>query len=420
MISTFRRWLIMGILSFSGGIIFALPFLQEIYYIPLAEALELNNTQVGSLMSVFGITAMLSYFPGGWLADRVSPRKLITLSLLSTGVLGFYFSTFPSYQISLAIHAFWGVSITFLFWGAMIRITRNWAPAAEQGRAFGILEAGRGLGEVLPAMATLAVFAVLGSGEQGLAMVVIQYSGVFVLLGIVAWFVLEDRVDRSDGADEKPKVGLKEVIQVLKMPVVWLISIVILTGYCAYWGLFRYTPLATDVFALSVTIGATIAVGKMWFKVFIPLISGYLGDKFGIAKAVAWLFFILILNYVFIAFLPGKVSLVPLMFASLALGSIAVYAMRGIYFALLEEGHIPMAVTATAAGVISAVGFTPDIFMPLLGGVLLDNYPGELGYRYFFLTTAAICCIGLVATLIIYFKIVKKSPVASQCRRLSL
>ena len=414
MISTFRRWLIMGILSFSGGIIFALPFLQEIYYIPLAEALELNNTQVGSLMSVFGITAMLSYFPGGWLADRVSPRKLITSSLLSTGVAGFYFSTFPSYEISLAIHAFWGVSITFLFWGAMIRVTRNWAPAEEQGRAFGILEAGRGLGEVLPAMATLAVFAILGSGEQGLAMVVIQYSGVFVLLGIVAWFVLEDRVDRSDGADEKPKVGLKEVIQVLKMPVVWLISIVILTGYCAYWGLFRYTPLATDVFALSVTIGATIAVGKMWFKVFIPLISGYLGDKFGIAKAVAWLFFILILNYVFIAFLPGKVSLVPLMFASLALGSIAVYAMRGIYFALLEEGHIPMAVTATAAGVISAVGFTPDIFMPLLGGVLLDKFPGALGYRYFFLTTAAICLVGLVASMIIYFKIVKRQTVDTQ------
>jgi len=412
--SNIRHWLIMIVLSFSGGIIFALPFLQEIYYIPLAEALVLNNTQVGSLMSIFGATAMLSYFPGGWLADRVSPRKLIAMSLLSTGVAGFYFSTFPSYEISLAIHAFWGVSITFLFWGAMIRVTRNWAPAEEQGRAFGILEAGRGLGEVLPSMATLAVFAFLGSGQQGLAMVVIQYSGVFVVLAVVAWFVLEDTVDRGDDSDKKAKVGLKEIIQVLKMPIVWLISIVILTGYCAYWGLFRYTPLATDVFALSVTIGATIAVGKMWFKVFIPLVSGYLGDRFGIAKSVAWLFLILFLNYIFIAFLPGKASLVPLMFASLALGSIAVYAMRGIYFALLEEGHIPMAVTATAAGVISAVGFTPDIFMPLLGGVLLDNFPGALGYRYFFLITAAICLVGLVATMIIYFKIVKKTPVDSQ------
>ncbi len=406
--STARHWVIMGVLSFSGGIVFMLPFLQEVYYIPIAQALDLSNTQVGSLMSVFGTTSMLSYFPGGWLADRVSPRKLITVSLLSTGVAGFYFSTFPSYEISLAIHAIWGVSITFLFWGAMIRVTRNWAPPEEQGRAFGILEAGRGLGEVLPAMAFLAVFAALGSGERGLSMVIIQYSAALLLLGIVTWFVLEDSIDRDQVTEEKPKVGVDEVIHVLKMPVVWLISIVILTGYCAYWGLFRYTSLATDVFALSVTIGATISVGKMWVKTVVPPIAGFVGDQFGIARSVAWLFVILIANYLFIALLPGKAAYAPLMFLSLAIGSLAVYGMRGIYFALLEEGDVPLAVTATAAGIISAIGFTPDIFMPLLGGVLLDNFSGAAGYRYFFLTTAGICGVGLAATLIIYFKIVNK------------
>jgi MFS family permease len=46
--------------------------------------------------------------------------------------------------------------------------------------------------------------------------------------------------------------------------------------------------------------------------------------------------------------------------------------------------------------------------MPLLGGILLDNFPGAAGYRYFFLTTAAICGLGLVASLLIYLKIVKK------------
>lgn len=406
--STIRRWLIMGVLSFSGGIIFMLPFLQEPFYKPLAQALALNNTEVGSLMSIFGVTSMISYFPGGWLADRVSPRKLITLSLLSTGIAGLYFSTFPSYQISLAIHAFWGVSVTFLFWGAMIRITRNWAPPEQQGRAFGILEGGRGLGEVIPATVFLGVFAVLGSNDAALSMVVLQYSVVFLLFAIVSWFVLEDSVGRDPEADQNQKVGVAEVIAVLKMPVVWLIAIVILTGYCAYWGLFRYTPLATDIFALSVTIGAMIAIGKMWFKVLAPLVSGFIGDRFGISKSVAWLFVVLIVNFVFIAYLPGKSGFVPVMFGSLAVGSIAVFGMRGIYFALLEEGRVPLGVTATAAGVISAIAFTPDIFMPLLGGMLIDNYPGAAGYRYFFLATAAICAVGLIVSLVIYIKIVKK------------
>ena len=146
-------WLVMVVLSASGGVIFLLPFLQEVYYKPLMAALEIDNTRVGSLMSAFGVTAMLSYFPGGWLADRVSPRKLLSLSLLSTGATGLYFATFPAYVISLALYAFWGVSITLLFWGAMIRVTRGWAPASEQGKAFGILETGRGLSEGLTSAA---------------------------------------------------------------------------------------------------------------------------------------------------------------------------------------------------------------------------------------------------------------------------
>jgi len=46
--------------------------------------------------------------------------------------------------------------------------------------------------------------------------------------------------------------------------------------------------------------------------------------------------------------------------------------------------------------------------MPLLGGVLLDTYPGATGYRYFFLTTAAICAVGFAASLLIYNKYVKR------------
>ena len=397
----------MIVMSISGGIVFLLPFLQEVYYLPLAEALNLNNTQVGSLVSVFGVTSLLSYFPGGWLADRVSPRKLITTSLLSTGIAGLYFATFPSYEVSLAIHAFWGMSITFLFWGAMIRVTRNWAPPEEQGKAFGILETGRGLGEVLTSIAFLAVFAALGSTDQALQMVVIQFSVLILTLGVLAWFVLEDTVAGADDSAERTRIGLNEIISVLKMPVVWLIATVILTGYCAYWGLFRFTSYATDIFALSVTIGAAISVGKMWLKPLAALIAGFIGDRFGIAKSVGWLFVVLIVSYVVVAVLPGNSALVPVMVAIVAIASLAVFAMRGIYFALLEEGGVPLAVTGTATGIISTIGYTPDIFMPLLGGVLLDNFPGAEGYRYFFFVTAAFCAVGLVASLVIYLKIVK-------------
>lgn len=405
--SVVRHWLIMTVLSLTGGVIFMLPFLQEVYYIPLAQALSLNNTEVGSLMSVFGISSLMVYFPGGWLADRVSPKKLITISLLTTGAIGLYFATFPSYEISLYIHAVWGVTITLLFWGAMIRMTRNWAPPEEQGRAFGILETGRGLGEVLSSAGFLAVFAVLGSGDPALSSVITSFSVLILLLGVVAWFTLEDTVDEMEFAGEKAKVGLHEIISVLKMPVIWLISTVIFTGYCAYWGTYRFTSYSTDIFMLSVTIGAAIGVGKMWLKPVAALVAGFIADKFGISRSITCLFAVLIASFLIFAILPGNSAMLAMMLANVAVASLAVFAMRGIYFALLEEGGIPLAVTGTAAGIVSAVGYTPDIFMPLLGGVLLDTFPGVLGYRYFFLTVAGICAIGLIASLLIYIKYVR-------------
>jgi sugar phosphate permease len=407
--SIVRRWVIMSVLSMSGGIIFLMPFLQEIYTIPLATALQLSYTQVGSLMSAFGVTAMICYFPGGWLADRVSPRKLISLSLITTGAAGLYFSTFPSYKISLVIHALWGVTITLLFWGAMIRVTRNWAPAEQQGRAFGILESGRGISEVLTMLALVKLFDYLGSGDSALSMVLVQCASLTILLGVIAWFSLEDSVDRDGNEAEKRSVGLSQILGVLRLPAVWLISIVIFTGYCAYWGTFSFTPYASEVLGLSVTIGATIGAAKNFFKPAAALVAGFVSDRLGISRSVSLLFLTLIAGFGVFAMLPGRTELIPVMVVVGVVILLATFAMRGIYFALLEEGGIPLAVTGTATGVVSTIGFTPDIFMPLLGGYLRDSYPGAEGYQYFFLTTAAICGVGLAASLLIYFRLAKTS-----------
>jgi sugar phosphate permease len=229
--STLRRWMIMLCLCLSGGVIYLLPFLREIYYLPMQEALQLTNTQLGVLMSVFGVTAMISYFPGGWLADKVGPKRLITISMISTGLAGLYFATFPSYRICIAVHAFWGVSVTFTFWAALIKATRSWAPSTQQGRAFGILESGRGVAGVVTSAALLALFAKLGSEAFGLSWVIVMFSIMDILIGIMAWFVLEDsKPGPADRPEEGMKIGVQDILKVIKMPVTWLIALIILTA----------------------------------------------------------------------------------------------------------------------------------------------------------------------------------------------
>lgn len=392
-----RDWLVLVVLSASGGVVFLLPFLQEIYYSSLREVLALDNTQVGSLLAVFGATSLLSYFPGGWLADKLPPRLLLSASLLLTGASGLYFATFPPYWIALAIHAFWGFSVTLLFWGAMIRVTRGWGGVTEQGRAFGLLESGRGLTEVLASSALLAAFAALGASEPALRTVIIALSAIIMAFGLLAAIVIRESAPPDAPAGEAP--GFWRVRLVLRLPATWYIAGIIFCSYCAYHGTFRFTPFATDMFGLSVTFAAAIAVGKGWGKPIAAAIAGVIADRVGISRSVSTLLALLALSYLAIALLPGGSLWVLPMLLNLAVIALAVFGLRGIYFALLEESRIPEAVTGTATGVISVIAYTPDIFMPLLGGWLTDRFPGSEGYRYFFLMVAALCALGFFTSI---------------------
>jgi sugar phosphate permease len=113
----------LAVLFCGGAFMYLLPFCKNTYYVPLMEPLHVNNTQLGMMGSAFGITAMLSYLPGGWLADRISARQLMTLALIITGVGGFCLSFYPPYAICLLIHASWGIT-TAIFFGAMDKFRR--------------------------------------------------------------------------------------------------------------------------------------------------------------------------------------------------------------------------------------------------------------------------------------------------------
>jgi sugar phosphate permease len=79
-----------------------------------------------------------------------------------------------------------------------------------------------------------------------------------------------------------------------------------------------------------------------------------------------------------------------------------VYAFRTLYFSAIQEGEIPLQVTGTAVGLISLIGFTPDIFMGPAMGFLIDNSPGELGFQKVFLMLAIFALIGLLASVFFY------------------
>ena len=72
------RYLLMLTLVFAGEIIFGLPFHTARFFRPTwLESFGFTNTELGDVFAVYGVTAMLAYFPGGALADRFSARSAV-------------------------------------------------------------------------------------------------------------------------------------------------------------------------------------------------------------------------------------------------------------------------------------------------------------------------------------------------------
>lgn len=88
-----------------------------------------------------------------------------------------------------------------------------------------------------------------------------------------------------------------------------------------------------------------------------------------------------------------------LLFTVVATTCAAIYGLRGLYFAIFKEAGIPPALTGTAAGIVSVVGYTPDIFIGPINGYLTDTYPGALGHEYFFAVLAGFAVLGFLSTL---------------------
>lgn len=153
-----QRFLFMSGLILAGEAVFALPFHVARFFRPtVLEVFGLTNTELGAAQGVYGVLAMLAYFPGGPFADRFPARKLLAVSLWSTAAGGLYMTTLPGYHGALALWGFFGITTILFFWAALIRATRDWGGSDEQGRAYGLLDGGRGLLAAVLASVAVAV-----------------------------------------------------------------------------------------------------------------------------------------------------------------------------------------------------------------------------------------------------------------------
>jgi nitrate/nitrite transporter NarK len=179
---------------------------------------------------------------------------------------------------------------------------------------------------------------------------------------------------------------------------VWLQALIVVSAYVAYKGFDNYALFAHEQWGMSeVEVGAFTA--KMqWVRPVAAVGAGLLADRLICSRVVVACFVMLLGTDLYFAIATPDPSATWILFANVLVTCAAMFGLRGIYFALFEEASVPTAVTGTAVGLVSVVGYTPDIFVALVAGVLVDRTPGLAGHQHFFWFLAAFAAVGLVAT----------------------
>lgn len=401
-----KKWISFSALMLGAGTIYKLGFLKDAFYVPMQEFMGLSHTQIGVAMSIAGWISTFGFLAAILVVDRISKRIMIPASLLGISVCGLMLSTFPSYGIFLLIYCLLAVLADMLYWPTMLKTVRLLGNEDEQGRMFGILEAGRGLMDTIVAFCALGIFSAFGSSAAGLRAAILFYSIVPGVIAVIAFFLLDP--DQADGAAGKEEPARKEeapkkkdgtILRALKNRDIWLVSLNVFFVYSVYCGLTYFIPFLQAAYALPATlVGVYGIINQYGLKMLGGPVGGFVTDKV-LHSATRYLrvcFLIVTGILVVFACLPHQsIGIMAGMVVTLTISAF-VFSMRAIFFAPMDEVKVPRDITGSAMSIGSFVGYLPGAFMYAVYGAILDRFEGLSGYRIVFFVMALFAVIGFV------------------------
>jgi ACS family glucarate transporter-like MFS transporter len=177
----------------------------------MQKELGLTKIQMGYAFTAFGWAYALFEIPGGWLGDRIGPRRVL-MRVVSMWSIFTVATGWAWNLVSLVVFRFlFGVGEAGCFPNIAKAFT-NWFPVAERVKAQGMLWLSARWGG---AFTPLVVGWMLASGGEGNFGLGLHFKWVFLLFGLcgIVWAVLFFAWFR-DHPEDHPRVNAAEVAEI--------------------------------------------------------------------------------------------------------------------------------------------------------------------------------------------------------------
>lgn len=398
-ISKFTKWMVIAIISSGAYVVYLTYLARYSFYDQVIDGLKISNTQLGVLYGLYGTTATIAYFPGGVLADKIRVKYLATLGFAMSAVLTFWYSTVPSYAELKVIFLLFGLCTTLIFWGIRYKAIRLVSTEENYSTAIGFSYGIVGVVGLVVSFVSIGIFGLFTNATAGFHTVLMFYAAINAIFAVLSFIFIPKFEDEFVG--ERKKFNFSEVVQAFKHPGVWL------TTLCMFFIYTIYTSLAYTVSFLT-AIGAAAAIASIvgtirtyGTSLFSSPIVGGIAEKKTPSRTIVVCTAITGVCLAIMAFAPKSQSLIIPSVILIIVLSFFLNGAYGVTSSMMTETKVPAAIFGSASGILSVIGFVPDMFVSPIAGKWLDTYDTAGAYTRIFAVLAVSAVCALICALLV-------------------
>lgn len=422
-----------------------------------------------TLMTIYGVISLVFYIPGGWIADRVSPRLLFTSSMFFASLLSIWYSfigfnNWINFSQLVVIYTFYALVNSLIFWSGFLKaialldekkyhtklyarseVMRNVIASIVGFICIGLINI-TSINTIFNSIYGVNLFAILMF--YGLVNLVIALLGAIFIPGpwIQKWkqrnikglieykpatwntiIICNDEDMFALARKNYNKLFWEKVVKDLKVSskniYVWLISLVIFFTMNCYAILTAFGSIFTLNYGISIQDSSILAYVYNYLS---PIIGCLFFNRITSKKtksssksvmySSACLFIVSIFMCVLIT-VANSTNIVVVGVIGVILISIMMVFIggnRAIYWSIMDEAQIDRSIFGIATGLISIIGFSENIWINPISALLMEHgNTGEASSLYYsneaflnlYIFNLANAFGALIISLLIYVKL---------------
>ena len=404
-ISGLHKWFLIILISMGSSVVYTPMYLKNIFYDPLMQAIGCSNADLGMMVSMYGIAAVVCYLPSGIVADKFRMRTLATVGFVGTAALTFVYAALPSLVVCYIIFLGMGVTSILIWWGTRYKVIRLCCEENEYSQKIGISYSIYGLAGLVVGLVNTAIVASFADAVTGVRVMIVFLGAILLIMGVLSYILIPDfmgEISQNSGLFD-----LKDAVEAFKWPGVIWAALTMFFVYSVYQGATYTTPYMTQAFGADDTLVNVIGLIRTYgIGLLAGPVVGWLATKIKSASKAMVICFLLSIGLLIGFIIMPTTAGVAVVASMVVLFGFTTYGAFSIGSSPLSEIKMPMRIFGTATGLLSVIGFMPDMFIHAWYGSMIDA-KGLDAYPQIFGIETALAVIGIFC-LAMLLRTVKK------------